>query len=298
MKKQTKEEFIDKAKLKHGDRYDYSKVNYINNNTNVVIICKEHGEFEQRPRMHISHGCKECKYQSYRHCQEDIVNRLNILHNYKYDYSSFKYKSIIDKINLSCSKHGDFDILLETHLKGIGCLLCHKEHKFKIRNEEFIEKCLKIHNNLYDYSEVKYNGLYNLVKIICPKHGVFEQIPKNHLVGKGCSICRESKGELNIRKYLTENNIKFISQYKFDDCKFKRKLPFDFYLPEFNICIEFNGEQHYKTVNFFGGEKKLESNKIRDNIKVEYCKNNNIQLIVIKYDECIEDKLLYITTIV
>jgi hypothetical protein len=69
-----------------------------------------------------------------------------------------------------------------------------------------------------------------------------------------------------------------------ENCKDKQKLPFDFYLPNYNICIEFNGEQHYKPIKWFGGEKTLEGIKKRDKIKMEYCQNNNIPLIIINND--------------
>lgn len=97
-----------------------------------------------------------------------------------------------------------------------------------------------------------------------------------------------SKGEKNISLFLKNNKIKFISQYKFSDCFFKspnNPLRFDFYLPDYNICIEYNGEQHYKAIDWFGGLEKFEEQKRRDTIKKEYCKEKGIKLIEVAYND-------------
>lgn len=93
--------------------------------------------------------------------------------------------------------------------------------------------------------------------------------------------------------FLESFNINYLPQYKFNNCKNKLKLPFDFYLPDFNICIEFNGIQHYKVVEHFGGVQGFNSRKINDKIKREYCLLNNIPLIIIKYNDNVGDKLTY-----
>jgi very-short-patch-repair endonuclease len=120
------------------------------------------------------------------------------------------------------------------------------------------------------------------------KNGEFKQLPNDHLSGHGCPICKNSLGEMKIWNYLTEKNIKFESQKKFDGCKNKRLLPFDFYLPEYNICIEYDGIQHYKAIDIFGGEKEFQKRKNLDKIKSEFCNSNNIKLIRIKYNEDLE----------
>lgn len=105
------------------------------------------------------------------------------------------------------------------------------------------------------------------------------------------SKCSSSYGEKIIYSILKENNIKFITQKTFDGCKFKKSLKFDFYLPDYNTCIEYNGEQHYRSVDFYGGDEGYELSKIRDNIKNNYCLNNNINLLIIKYNDDIISKL-------
>ena len=161
----------------------------------------------------------------------------------------------------------------------------------KLTTEEFITKSNLIHNNKYDYSLVNYENSSSKIKIICPVHGIFEQTSSEHLHGSGCPTCNDSKGERKISKYLSEHEIKFEKQMKFQNCKNINLLPFDFYLPEQNICIEFDGRQHYEIIEYFGGEQKLKYTQHNDQIKNDFCKNNNIQLIRIKYDEDINNIL-------
>ena len=85
--------------------------------------------------------------------------------------------------------------------------------------------------------------------------------------------------------YLTNNNINFIHQFSFNDCINIRKLPFDFYLPEHNTCIEFDGEQHFKPLKRFGGEQNFIYIQKNDEIKNKYCLEKNIKLIRIKYNQ-------------
>ena len=99
---------------------------------------------------------------------------------------------------------------------------------------------------MYDYCDVKYVNAISKVEIICDKHGTFNQTPNNHLSGKGCPICRMSHGETQIRNYLSDRNIDFEIQFRFKDCRNKLPLPFDFYLPKHNLCIEYDGEQHFR----------------------------------------------------
>ena len=148
-----------------------------------------------------------------------------------------------------------------------------------------------IHDFRYDYSLVDYKNCMEKVKIVCKKHGIFEQTPNKHLVGHGCSKCNQSKGEMKIEIILKNENINFIKQKTFPECKNIKLLPFDFYLPELNICIEYDGDQHYKIIQRFGGESGFLYRQNNDKIKTEYCKNNNIFLIRLKnkeYDDLLE----------
>jgi hypothetical protein len=158
------------------------------------------------------------------------------------------------------------------------------------------------HLDMYDYSLVDYKRNKNKVSIICRKHGEFSQRPNDHLKGSGCPICKSSKGEIKILNFLDDNKIKYITQYKFNDCRNKLPLPFDFYLPELNTCIEYDGILHFKSIDIFGGEEALRNVIINDSIKTQYCLDNNINLIRIAYTEFnkIEKKLnlLVLNTII
>ena len=155
----------------------------------------------------------------------------------------------------------------------------------KLTTNVFIEQAKEIHKGKYEYSLVEYCGNRIKVKIICSKHGLFEQVPKDHLKGSGCPKCKLSKGEKLISKILNDNNIEYMNQYTFDDCRNINVLLFDFYLPEYNTCIEFDGRQHFEVVEAFGGEDALIKVKINDDIKTQYCLNNFIKLIRVKYND-------------
>jgi very-short-patch-repair endonuclease len=115
---------------------------------------------------------------------------------------------------------------------------------------------------------------------------LFEQNIHKHLNGQGCSLCdNNSKGEQYIKMYLEELNIKYIRQHGFDTCRYINKLNFDFYLPDHNTCIEFDGIQHFKPIKYFGGEKEYKATKERDKSKNDWCFENKVNLIRIKYNE-------------
>jgi very-short-patch-repair endonuclease len=168
-------------------------------------------------------------------------------------------------------------------MSGHGCPSCSGNRK--LSSDEFIKSATKVHSKDYIYDYIDYKNMHSKVKIICPMHGEFNQLPLHHIKGVGCPKCNQSKGEKLIEMYLNNNQINFIPQKKFDDCKHINHLIFDFYLPDYNTCIEFNGIQHYFVVDIFGGKESLEINKKRDKIKEEYCKSKGIKLIVIKQDK-------------
>ena len=290
MKKLTTEQFINKSKEKHGDKYDYSLVEYINGKIKVKIICKKHGIFEQTPCKHlIGDGCSSCSGNK-KMTTLEFIEKSKKIHGNKYNYSLVEYIGLETKVKIICPIHGIFEQSAHNHInKKRGCSKCNGG--VKLTKEEFILNSIKKHGNKYDYSLVIYVNADTKVKIICPEHGIFEQKPRHHIYKCSCKKCNKSKGENNIDLYLKERNISFDREKTFKKCKFKKVLPFDFYLIEFNICIEYDGEQHYKSIKFYGGEKNFELRKIKDNIKTNFCKDNDIKLIRIRYDENIEEKL-------
>jgi len=281
----TQEEFLDKCQKVHGDKYDYSKTKYVKSKEKITITCKKHGDFLQTPNDHLDgKGCKKCADGCYD--TEEFIRRANKVHNNKYDYTKTRYLGDKEKVIITCRKHGDFIQRPSHHLRGTGCKKCGRElsaRKKTISQEEFVTRANSIHRNRYNYTLVEYIHILKKVKIICPIHGEFNQQASSHLDGSGCPNCRLSKGEMKVKDFLDSNNMKYVRNARFDECRNKNPLPFDFYLPEYNLCIEYDGQQHFMGWGWKGDEKSLRIIKIRDSIKTKYCKDNGIKLIRIKY---------------
>jgi len=295
-KLKTTEQFIDHSRRVHGDKYNYSKVNYINNETEVTIICPEHGEFKQQPKIHLhNHGCVICGIKLRTLTLEQFIQKSNSIHSNKYDYSKVNYVDSNTEVTIICPKHGEFNQIPKYHYSnGVGCKKCKLEyHKLRDTLENFIEKAKKVHNCTYDYSKVNYIDSKTKVIIICSEHGEFKQRPALHLFGSGCPVCKYSRGEREVYTYLKEHNIEFITQKEFDDCRGKFfPLVFDFYIHSKNLLIEYDGEQHYNYISGLHGNKdRFYQYQLYDQIKNEYALKNNIKLIRIRYDESIEDRL-------
>ena len=286
----TKKSFIEKSKKINGDLYDYSLVEYKNSHTKVKIICAVHGVFEQTPNAHLSgNRCLKCVNENQTFTKKDFIKKSKKINGDLYDYSLVNYINNHTKVKIICRIHGIFEQTPNSHFNGKKCLKCYLEEKRKSMELKFIQESKKINGDLYDYSLVVYEKSVCKVKIICPVHGVFLQTPNKHLQGQGCPICKESKGEKEISKFLEKKNIKYIREKRFNDCRNKNTLPFDFYLPDYNMCIEFDGEQHFKTNEHFGGEEIFKITQKNDNLKNDYCKKNNIKILRIRYDEKIDD---------
>jgi predicted RNA-binding Zn-ribbon protein involved in translation (DUF1610 family) len=287
--------FIEKAK-KVFPHYDYSGVIfYTQNKEKINVTCSIHGLFTTNPNRILSHlGCPMCGYERISKLQslsqEEFIERVTKTHKGKYDYSLTVYKKKDSLVKIICPIHGSFFQLAGNHLMGEGCKKCAVENeglrKRKIVETSIISQFQKKHGNRYDYQKAIYQGNLKKIEIICKKHGSFWQAPANHRGGSGCPICRQSKGEAIILKWLKENNIEYVIQKRFKDCQDKRPLPFDFYLKDFNICIEYDGELHFKEYeNSFKGTHKLATTNKHDEIKTMFCKEKNINLIRIPYWE-------------
>ena len=284
-KKLTTEEFINKAKDIHGDKYDYSKVEYVNNKTKVCIICPEHGEFYQTPRDHLNgSGCKKCfdnlkRGKKRQLTTKEFIEKAKLIHGEKYDYSAVKYVNNSSKILIICHEHGEFLQTPNDHLSGCGCKKCsiiNKSNKIKSTTDIFIKNANLVHNNKYDYSKVNYINNRTKICIICPEHGEFWQTPHSHLNGRGCPHCNESHMENEIENILNENKIKYILHER---KIFKNRLELDFYMPEYKIAIECQGLQHFSPIKYFGGNEDFEKRKKNDELKKFLCEQNGIRLI-------------------
>ena len=261
-KKLTTEEFIDKAKKIHGNKYDYSKVEYINNHTKVCIICPKHGEFWQLPNNHlVGKGCDKCARENNRLNKEEFIKKAKEIHGDKYDYSKVNYINERTKVCIICPEHGEFWQTPSSHLANKGCIKCGKisiYNKLVMSKDRFIEISNLIHNKFYSYDKSYYKNNYSKVIITCPIHGDFQMIPSSHMRGQGCPKCKQSHLERDITKLLDKNNIEYHYQYKFD---FINDKTVDFYIPSINTVIECQGEQHYRPVGFGA---KITDNELKE----------------------------------
>ncbi|HGB3193965.1 TPA: GIY-YIG nuclease family protein [Salmonella enterica subsp. enterica serovar Waycross] len=200
-KRLTTEEFIIKAKSVHGDRYDYSRVDYKNTSTKITIICSEHGEFLMSPNSHLSQwqGCSKCAKNKQLNTAE-FISRAILVHGDVYDYSKTIYTTSHDKVKIICTKHGIFEQAAYSHLAGKGCKKCRYEDKSASQTHDlnlFIKNAELVHGKKYIYSNVIYAGAHSKVIIKCRKHGEFIQKPNSHLNGTGCPSCAKNGFDKN-----------------------------------------------------------------------------------------------------
>lgn len=306
-KKYTTKTFIEKAKAIHGDLYGYDAVEYTNNHTKIKVFCKHCKKyFEILPSNHLcSRGCSHSR-STRALTLEEFIRRAKEIHGDKYDYNEVKHKNMHTKVKIFCKKCKKYFYQTpDKHLQGHDCK-CYLKQKQSVAlldsKEDFVKKAKLVHKDKYDYSRVNYINCNTKVCIICNRcHREFLQTPTKHLRGQGCSHCKLlSHGETLVRDYLENHNVDYKMQYRFKDCKDKNSLPFDFYLSSYNACIEYQGEQHYKsgkrfflnlTRNKEKGKKEYKLRKKHDKIKRRYCKKNGITLLEIKYNENIEENL-------
>lgn len=298
MKKSNNYEFILRSIEKHGNKYNYDKVVYVNSQEKIILTCENGHEFAVRPDMHLNRGdgCRTCKNNKMIKNNIDFIKELNEKYSEKYDYTLVDYKGVYKKVTLICKEHGIFQKTPNSLLKGFTCPSCTEYNKME--RENFIIKANLVHQNKYIYDErFEYKNSRNKVKILCEKHGYFFQVANNHLRGHGCNKCENrSKSEVIIENYLLTNSINFEIEYKFQDLRYKYPLRFDFAILDENLNIkyllEFNGRQHYEFVRkFHVTEDNFEIYKERDRIKKEYCETMNIKLHIISFKENIIESL-------
>lgn len=293
--KRTTEQFIEEAKKIHGDKYIYDKTVYVGNRKYVTITCPIHGDFKQLAQSHLSGcGCNECAKEEKRKSKEQFVEDAKRVHGDRYGYDKVDYTDCREKVCITCEKHGDFWQSANAHLQGQGCPECaHEEYSESKKTPlaDMIAMFNDVHGNTYDYSLINketYKNFHTPVPIICKEHGVFNQKPTLHAKGMGCPQCKKSLGENRVKRFLDNSHFLYIQQYKILNenlfCQ-QKKMFVDFYLPQQNVIIEFNGAQHYVSVDYFGGDKTFERQQNRDLALRQYCEEHKIKLIEIPYTE-------------
>ena len=297
--KLTTEEFIRLFKSRFGDGYDCSDVEYVNSKTKVCIICPKHGKNYVAPyRLLLNkYPCYKCSVENRseeRKLGNDVfIERAKKVHGDKYDYSKVEYVNNHTKVCIICREHGEFWQTPDKHLNSFGCRLCSNEHRSaskKKTTDSIIERFKDVHGDKYDYSKVDYDGVFSKVCIICPKHGEFWQTPDNHLHGKGCPTCNQSKLEEDMSVFLTEKGVDFVVQKRFEWLTHIKPMALDFYLPKYNVAIECQGKQHFKELltekaSWFNGERnyeiiegKVEEIIERDTLKRKLCEEHGIKV--------------------
>ena len=206
--KYTDETFIKKATEKYGNKYIYDKVNYINGQTKVCIICPEHGEFYVRPADYLrGYSCPKCsnikRIKNLSLTQDEVIRRFHKVHDDKYDYSLVEYVNYDTKVKIICPIHGVFEMTPSNHIRGQGCPKCKGIH---LTTKEIINEFHKIHGDKYDYSKTVYNKMHEKITVICPEHGEFQITPSKHRIGQGCPKC----GTLKRAKSQSYDNESFI----------------------------------------------------------------------------------------
>lgn len=260
---------------------------YINNKTKILCKCKLDGfEWYAYPdNLLHGHGCPKCSvlkaqndktktHNDYVQALEKINPNILVLDEYIRNDVPILHKCKIDNY--------EWMTIPSNILRGAQCPRCVNREKYT--TDSFKEKMSKINNNIIILGEY----VHSKIKILCKcKIDGYEwkATPTNLIYGRGCPMCNESHGEKAISLYLTDNKIDFIPQYTFLDCKRIKLLPFDFYLKDYNACIEYDGEQHFRPIDYFGGKNGFEQRKINDSIKTRYCNDNNIPLLRIRYDQ-------------
>ena len=285
-KRITTEDFVMRAKQVHGNKYDYSKVEYTDCQTKVCIICPEHGEFWQTPSRHINQkcGCPRCA-NNVGYTTEEFIKRAKKIHGDKYDYSKVNYINRNTKVCIIDKEIGEFWQTPSSHLGGHGPSSGRGkrvwEKRDKITTEEFVKRAESVHGKKYNYKLVEYKSMNEKVKIICNKCGnVFEKTPNNHINQQnGCPKCNVSKLEESVENELIENSIKYIHIANRDNFSWLGRQSLDFYLPDYNIAIECQGIQHYEPVDQYGGNKRLEQQIESDSRKLKLCSENGIKIL-------------------
>lgn len=293
-KELTLDTFKNRMHELYGDKYTFVWSDFNNKQSMIRFTCKEHGE-QRRSVTGILDG-KGCAYCNGKFYPPDWIKNARAVHGEKYEYDESRPpRKTSDYIRYKCPVHGWQETRYDCHvLQGCGCALCagvQNKLPTEYRKQRWIDKCRDRFPGKFSYRDVVYVNNDTPVKIYCKEHHItFETTPDTHLRGSGaCPLCTKSVGEVEIFKWLSEHAVPFETQKVIPNenmfCK-RHYLTVDFYLPDLNLIIEMNGEQHYQPVEHFNTKDwTFEDQQIRDNTLRAYCKTHKISLLEIKYDK-------------
>lgn len=227
--------------------------NYRDTQYKVRVVCPTHGEFSIRPAsLRLAKGgCPSCNVEAgiaaRTDTREAYIAKARKKHGNYYDYTNLVYKNSREKVEIICPEHGSFLQDANTHLM-LGCFQCgiaRRSTAAKIPFTEFVARARAVHGNLYEYDETNYSSMVTELSITCKKHGEFKQIGTYHVHNEaGCPKCgnQMSKGELELKEYLTEIGVEHIPNYKYSGRK-----EVDAFIPSLNIAIEYDGLPWHST---------------------------------------------------
>lgn len=303
LKSLSKEEYIKRCHIIHNNKYDYGLTDYTKMSRHITIICPTHGPFIQLAGNHLYHknGCPICGKEDWyitmfkEFTTERFIQEGQKIYGDTFDYSKTNYINSKTNVIIICKIHGEFSQRPSHHLdttneNKLGCPSCAMINmglEKRIPFEQFLTRSIKTHGlDTYDYSLSNYQVLKDKIKIICPIHGLFEQMAMTHLNGNGCPKCKLSKGEKSILNYCNLRNIKVISEFEITTNNTYRL--FDFNLSEYQTMIEYHGIHHYAPCSFGSKRPNIDMETLTRTVKSDYqkklyCKNNGIRLLVIPY---------------
>ena len=282
----TKEKVLEQFRAAHKDKYDYSKVVYVHGKEKVTIGCKKCGLWwEQTPAIHKKgKGCPVCNKKKPM-CQKEVIRKFEETHKGAYDYSKVVYLGAKTKVTIGCKKCGNwFQQRVGTHRNGSGCKVCAKNRCDKEMAKpikEVIAKFIEVHGNRYDYSKVDYVNRRSPITIGCRKCGKwFKKQPFRHTYGIGCSCYGLTKSEHLFGECLAEMGHKAEKHRPswLVNPETGSVLELDYYLPKLKIAFEVQGAQHYKPIEYWGGEESFKKLQERDRHKRSICFMNGVAL--------------------
>lgn len=298
----TTDSLIAKYKAIWGEEFDYSEVVYEAWEKKVKIRHRECGRvFWQVPGSHFKYGCQKCsairrgKATSQRH-GNNFVARAQEIHGDRYCYDAVDFVDMRSKVAIRCPEHNlTFYTAPFNHLhpeRPTGCPECGREKQASLSSmgaAEFARQAQEMHGSQHEYDLVEYVNNREKVPIRCVNHGVFMQTPGAHLSGSGCPLCVGSRMEKRIALLLRRWGVSYVAQHSFSDCRRAHPLPFDFAIlsTDGNLCgvIEYQGDQHFRPVDYFGGQKGFLYRQQNDKIKHDYCHERGIPLLIATSDD-------------
>lgn len=318
--KLSNKDFLNKIDKRYLEKFQVL-TKYTHSNNPIELRCLKHYKtFKTKPlnlyKFKETLGCEDCGKENRKKVAqlkitkkqrgfeklstEKVLARFESQWGKIYSYEKFQYINSKTPSIITCPKHGDFEMSYSEHyLSKMKCPKCVSKRPLRSTTEEFVKKAEKVHNKKYSYAKTVYRGARYKLIITCPKHGDFEQEASHHLRGEGCPLCRNSRGEGIIQSLLIKKNLDFIREKRFSDCKSSESgklYSFDFFIPSYNLIIEFNGEQHYylpkNSKAFDYSKESLKKTQKRDKEKREYCLSKNLNFAIIRFDEVDFEKSL------